>query len=90
MRNPHHKVSLVRTGEYNLGAPGSRVDVLIEGSDPGELYDGKQPGEASIYWVIPNVTSCSTMAIWFHAPDMTRRQARAEVRKIAVSLRPAG
>jgi hypothetical protein len=84
-----YKVSLVRTGQYNLGAPGSPVDVSIEGSDPGELYDGKQAGEASIYWVIPNVTACSTVAIWFSAPDITWKQARAEVRKIAESLRPA-
>lgn len=61
----------------------------IEGSDPGELYEGKQPGEASVYWVIPNVASCSTVALWFSADGMTRMQARREVRRIAESLRPA-
>jgi hypothetical protein len=86
----HYKVTLVRTGQYNLGAPGTPVDVSIEGSDPGELYDGKQPGEASIYWVIPNVTACSTVAIWFSSQDMTRKQAREEIKRIARSLRPAG
>jgi hypothetical protein len=90
MRHPQYEVSLVRTGQYNLGAPGSRVDVSIEGSDPGEIYDGKQGGETSVYWVIPNVTHCSTVALWLSAPDMTRKQARTEVRKIAESLRPAG
>jgi len=66
------------------------VSIPIDGWDPGELYDGKQPGEASVYWVIPNVTACSTVAIWFSAPDMTRKQARREARRIAESLRPTG
>ena len=88
-RNPAYQVSVVRTSQYNLGAPGVHVDMSIEGSDPGELYDGKQPGDTSVYWVIPNIALCSTVALWFSAEDLTRHQARREVRRIAESLRPA-
>jgi hypothetical protein len=65
-------VSLVRTTEYNLAAPGTPVSTRIEGWDPGELYDGKQRGEAGVSWVIPNETACSTVALWFSADHMTR------------------
>lgn len=82
-------VKLVRTTQYNLTAPGTPVMTHIEGWDAGELHDGKQPGEASVTWVIPNETACSTVSLWFSAPDMTRKQARREATKVAESLRAA-
>lgn len=83
---PPYFVSLVRTTDPNLAAPGRPVPVTIEGSDLGSLYEGKEPGEASIYWVIPNVESCSTLALWLAAPDMSRRQTLKEILLIAKSL----
>lgn len=86
---PPYYVLLLRTSEPNLAAPGDPVRTTIEGSRQGELYGGKDAGEASVYWVIPNVTSCSTVAIWLNAPDMTKAQARKEAVRIAESLHPA-
>ncbi|TMK83234.1 MAG: hypothetical protein E6G44_12175 [Actinobacteria bacterium] len=95
-RNPHWQTDIppyyVQLGSHtepNLAAPGDPVAVTIEGSDPGELYEGKTPGEVSIYWAVPNRTSCSTVALELVAPDMTRSRARTETVRIAASLRPA-
>jgi hypothetical protein len=82
-------VTLTRQSDPNLSAPGVSIRVTVEGSDPGELYEGIEPGEAAIYWVIPNVTSCSTIELSMVAPDMTRERALKEIVKIAESLRPA-
>jgi hypothetical protein len=96
-RNPHRTnrvepfyVMLLRTSEPNLSAPVEQVGITIEGSRAGEVHEGKQPGEASVYWVIPNVTACSTVALWLAAPGLSRMQAKAEVTRIAESLRPGG
>lgn len=94
-RNPHWKdnaapyyVILRRQSEPNLSAPGEPVEIRIEGSDPGDLYEGKLSGETSIYWVVPNLTSCSTIALDLVAPDMTRSDAKRAIIRIARSLRP--
>jgi hypothetical protein len=87
--HPSYHVRLLRTTEYAFGSSSVIVETPIEDWDPGELYDGKQPGEASVYWVIPNVVGCSTVAMWFSAPDMTREQTRREATRVAESLRPA-
>ncbi|HEV8419781.1 MAG TPA: hypothetical protein VGR13_00350 [Actinomycetota bacterium] len=86
---PPYYVILLRTSEPNLAAPGDPVRTTIEGSRHGELYGGKDAGEASVHWVIPNVTSCSTVELWLNAPDMTVAQARNEAVMIAESLQPA-
>jgi hypothetical protein len=94
-RNPHWKeeippyyVILRRQAEPNLAAPGDQVAVTIEGSDEGAFYEGEVAGNAGIYWVIPNVISCSTLALELVAPDLTRAEARNEIFKVAESLRP--
>jgi hypothetical protein len=87
--HPSYKVTFVRTTQYAFGGSSVPVRTPIDDWGPGDLYDGKQPGEASAWWIIPNVTGCSAVALWFSAPDMTRKQARSEVIRIVESLRPA-
>jgi hypothetical protein len=87
---PSYRVRLIRTTEYVFGGSAIPVKTPIEDWDPGELYDGGQPGEASVYWVIPNVIGCSTVAVWFSATNMARKRTRQEIRRIAESVRPAG
>jgi hypothetical protein len=85
---PPSYVTLRRQTEPNLGAPGDPVAVTIDGSDEGGFYEGEVPGDAAISWVIPNATSCSTVALELVAPDMSRSEAKREIVKIAESLRP--
>jgi hypothetical protein len=86
---PPSYVTLRRQTEPNLGAPGDPVAVTIDGSDEGGFYEGEVPGDAAISWVIPNATSCSTVALELVAPDMSRSEAKREIVRIAESLRPA-
>jgi hypothetical protein len=85
---PPYYVILYRQSDPNLSAPGLSVSVSIEGSGPGDLHEGKGPGEAAIFWVIPNVTSCSTVILSMNAPDMSGQRALKEIVSIAESLRP--
>src|SRR5205823_1039870 len=76
-RNPYWKkaippyyVVLRQQTTPNLGAPGDLVPVTIDGSDEGGFYEGEVPGDAAISWVIPNVTSCSTITLELVGPDL--------------------
>jgi hypothetical protein len=85
---PPYYVELVRKSEPVLGGSTQSVKVSIEGSGEGVLYEGETPNTPSIVWVIPNVTSCSTVVLRLVAPDMTREQATDAIVKIAESLEP--
>jgi hypothetical protein len=65
------------------------VPVSIEGSNPGDLYEGKNLGDAAIFWVIPNVISCATVVLSMVAADMSRERALREIVRVAESLRPS-